>query len=133
MVYLKNLEVNKIIKELSHIDDDEIKKIIEKMKSPAKKLVYIYDRENIRKLLRKAFREKKKVKINYCSFSSDEVTNRVINIYQIHEDCIVAYCNLRGEERTFKIRSINKAALLDEKYEIPKGWTPESIILSKKD
>ncbi|MEK6894366.1 MAG: WYL domain-containing protein [Nanoarchaeota archaeon] len=79
----------------------------------------------------KAFRGKRKVKINYYSFSSDEVTNRVIEIYQFHENSIIAYCNLRKDKRTFRIKNINKVALLDENYKIPRGWKPESIILSK--
>lgn len=47
----------------------------------------------------------------------------------MHKDCIIAFCHLREEERTFVVDRINKAALLDEKYKIPKNWTPESIIL----
>ena len=81
--------------------------------------------------MKEAFKAKRKVKINYYSLSSDEVTNRIIDIYQLHNDCVVAYCNLRKDERTFVIRRINKAALLDERYSIPKGWNPESIILNK--
>ncbi|MBU0760966.1 MAG: WYL domain-containing protein [Nanoarchaeota archaeon] len=49
----------------------------------------------------------------------------------MHKDCIVAFCNLREDERTFVIDRINAAALLDDKYSIPKGWEPESIILDK--
>ncbi|MFH1271113.1 MAG: WYL domain-containing protein [Nanoarchaeota archaeon] len=69
--------------------------------------------------------------INYYSLSSDESTTRIVDIYQMHKDCIVAFCNLREDERTFVIDRINAAALLDDKYSIPKGWEPESIILDK--
>ena len=62
---------------------------------------------------------------------SDEVTNRIIDVYQLHDDCVIAYCHLRNDERVFRIDRINKAAILDEKYKIPKGWEPESIILNK--
>ena len=32
---------------------------------------------------------------------------------------------------TFAIERINSAAILDEKYTIPKNWSPENIILDK--
>lgn len=131
MVYLTKKEAEKITKELSNTQNKEIKQILEKIGSPEKRLTYFYDKREIKLLLKKAFKEKRKVKIQYYSFSSDEVTNRVIDIYQLHDDCVVAYCNLRNEERTFKIRSINKVALLDEKYKILRNWSPESIILNK--
>ena len=105
--------------------------MLKKINSSQKKLNYLYDQKEIKQLLTKAFKEKRKVKINYYSFSSDEVTSRIIDVYQLHNNCIIAYCNLRKEERTFVIRRINKAAPLDEKYAIPKNWTPKSIILDK--
>ena len=93
--------------------------------------VYIKNKSEIRKLLQKAFDEKRKVKIIYYSPHSDEHTTRIIDIYQIYINSIIAYCHLREDERIFAIERINSAALLDEKYEIPKGWRPESIILDK--
>lgn len=129
MVYLSKKEIEELIKVLPK-DNSKVSKIIKKMKAPQNKPVYIYDKKGINVILKKAFREKRKVKINYYSLSSDETTNRIIDIYQLFEDCIVAYCNLRKEERTFVIRRINKAALLEERYSIPKGWTPKSIILN---
>ena len=100
------------------------------LKNPEKKLTYITEQPKIKALLKRAFKEKRKVKITYYSLSSDEVTNRIIDIYQLHNDCVVAFCNLRDDERTFVMSRINKAAILDEKYSIPKGWSPESIILN---
>ena len=73
---------------------------------------------------------KRKVKIKYYSLSSDETKWRTIDIYQIGDDFIIAYCHLREEERTFVISRINQAAILNESYKIPKGWTPESIVWS---
>lgn len=127
MVYLSKKDAEKVIDELSKSKKKEINEIMEKMKS-LKIVVYARSSPEITKLLKRAFKEKRKVKINYYSLSSDEVRNRIVDIYQVHKDCIVAYCHLRDEERTFVIRRINKAALLNEKYTIPKGWMPESII-----
>lgn len=92
---------------------------------------YIRGLSEIKRLLRKAFKEKRSVKIKYYSLSSDEVKFRVVDVYQMYNDCIIAFCHLRNEERTFVIDRINQSKLLDEKYEIPNGWEPESIILDK--
>ncbi|MBU1203674.1 MAG: WYL domain-containing protein [Nanoarchaeota archaeon] len=94
-----------------------------------KPLDYIKESPKIRILLKKSFNQKRKVKIKYFSLSSDEVKYRVISIYQMHKDCIIAYCHLSGEERTFVIDRILAIALLNEKYNLPGGWTPESIII----
>ena len=130
MVYLKKRDADKVVKELSNTSSKEIKSIIEKMKS-SKKRVYVNDRSEIRKLLRKAFEEKRKVKMKYYSPHSDEHTTRIIDIYQIYINSLIAFCHLRGEERTFAIERINSATLLDEKYNLPENWSPESIILDK--
>mgnify|MGYP001574454825 FL=1 len=130
MVYISKKDVDTLIRAIPKAREKSITKLIKKIKFPPAKLVYTDDKKQIKHLLRRAFKEKRKIKINYYSFSSDEVTNRVIDIYQLHKDCIIAHCNLRKEERTFIIDRINKAALLNEKYRIPKNWTPESIILN---
>ena len=91
---------------------------------------YARELAEIKRLLKKAFKQKRSIKIKYYSLSSDEVKYRIIDIYQLHKDCIIAYCHLRDDERTFVIDRIIQAKLLDEDYKIPKGWTPESIILN---
>ena len=75
----------------------------------------------------------RKVKIRYYSPNNDEHTTRVINVYKIWKDAVTAFCTLRQEERTFVIKRISSAALLDDKYRIPKGWSPESIIFDKNN
>ena len=129
MVYLSKKDADIIMKELSKSSNKEIKKIIKRMKT-SEKMVYARDRAGIRKLLRKAFEEKRRVKIRYYSPHSDEHTTRIIDIYRLYINSVIAYCPLREEERTFAIDRINSAAILDEKYTIPDG-SPESIILDK--
>lgn len=131
MVYLSKKEAEIVISALSKTKDDKITKIVNKMKLHPIRPIYVRSRPEIKALLKKAFKERKKVRINYYSLSSDEVTNRIIDIYRMHSDCVVAYCNLREEERTFIINRINKAALLDEIYKIPKNWVSESVIFNK--
>jgi len=91
---------------------------------------YARESAEIKRLLKKAFKQKRSIKIKYYSLSSDEVKYRIIDIYQLHKDCITAYCHLRDDERTFVMDRIIQAKLLDKGYEIPKGWSPESIILN---
>ncbi|MEK6927171.1 MAG: WYL domain-containing protein [Nanoarchaeota archaeon] len=131
MVYLTKKEAERIIKELKNNENKEIKKIVDKISSPEKKRIYVKDKTSIRNLLQKAFKEKREAKIRYYSPHSDEHTTRVIDIYQIHINSIVAYCHLREEERTFAIERISSAAILDKKYNIPKNCSPESILLDK--
>ena len=131
MVYLTKKDAEGVVRELSKSKDKHIKEVVKKIKSPAKIRVYVNDKQGIERLLKKAFSEKRKIKIRYYSPNTDEHTTRVIDIYRAYTDAIIAFCHLRDEERTFAIERINSAALLDEKYEIPKGWRPESIILDK--
>ena len=130
MVYLSKKDADKIVKELSNINNEETKKIVSKINNP-QKLAYTYDKSQIKRLLNLAFKQKRKVKIKYYSLSSDEIRFRVIDILKIHKDCIIAYCHLREEERTFVIKRIYSAAILEQKYNTPKNWSPESIILDK--
>jgi len=130
MVSLTKAQKNKLKEILIKSEDKQAKEILEKL-NKEKRLEYIHGSKNIRRLLKKAFEEKKKVKIRYYSPHSDEHTTRIIDIYQIYINSIIAFCHLRDEERTFAIERINSVALLDEKYTIPKNWSPESIILDK--
>ncbi len=131
MVYLSKKDADKIIKKLVKIKNKEIIDIIKKLKYTEERKAYAKDDIGIRRLLQKAFDEKRKVKIRYYSPHSDEHTTRIINIYQIYINAIIAYCHLRKDERTFVIDRINSAAMLDERYSIPRGWSPESVILDK--
>jgi len=127
MVSLTKAEKEKLKSVLAKSKDKESGKILSKLNNE-KRLVYVYDRKNITSLLKRAYKERKRVKISYYSLSSDEVKWRKVEIYQIGDDFIIAYCHLRKDERTFVIPRINKASILNENYKIPKGWKPESIV-----
>lgn len=130
MVSLTKAEKNKLKEILTNSKDKEAKEILRKIKKE-KKQKYVYDLKDVQALLKKAYQQKKKVKIRYYSLSSDEVKWREVSIYQFDPDFIIAYCHLRNEERTFVTDRISQAAILDESYKIPKGWEPESIVYSK--
>ncbi len=131
MVYLSKKDADRIAKALSSNSDKEIKSIVKKINSLKKGKIYVKEKSDIWNLLRKAFDQKRQVKIRYYSPHSDEHTARIIDIYEIYINSIIAFCHLREDERTFAIERINSATILDEKYKIPKDWSPESIILNK--
>ena len=130
MPYLTKEDAGRIIQELSRTDNKKIKKIILKINSP-KKIIFVRDKPGIKRLLKEAFKQKRSLKIKYYSLSSDEVRFRVIDILNIHNGCIIAYCHLREDERTFVIDRIYSAAILEDNYNIPNNWRPESIIRDK--
>ena len=131
MVYLTKKEAERLTKELSTNKNKQIKDIIKKLKSPEKRRVYVTSKTDISRLLKRAFKEKRKVKIRYYSPHNDENTIRIVDIYKIYNGVITAFCNLREDERNFVIDRINSVTILDEKYTVPKNWSPESIILDK--
>lgn len=130
MVSLTKTEKQKLKEVLAKSKDKDAKQILNKI-SNEKKLKYVYDQREIRTLLKKAYREKKKVKIRYYSLTSDEVRWRKVAIYKFDEDFIIAFCYLRNEERVFKTKRISQAAMLDEGYKIPNGWTSDSYVYSQ--
>ena len=65
MVYLSKKDTDKILKELSKSSNKEIKRIIKEIKSPEEKIVYIRGLPQIKKLLKRAFKERRKVKMTY--------------------------------------------------------------------
>ena len=62
MVYLTKEESEKLTKELSKNKNKQIKDIIKKLKSPEKRRVYVTSKTDISRLLKRAFKEKRKVK-----------------------------------------------------------------------
>jgi predicted DNA-binding transcriptional regulator YafY len=127
MVSLTKFEKEKLKKILIKSKDKEAKQILNKI-NKEKRLKYVYNQKEINTLLRNAYKEKKVVKISYYSLLSDEVKWRKVDIYQIENNFIIAYCHLRKEERTFVIQRINQAAILNETYKIPKGWISKSRV-----
>jgi predicted DNA-binding transcriptional regulator YafY len=127
MISFTRSQKEKLKEILEKSKDEDAKEILNKIKNE-KKLRYVYDEKDIRLLLRQAFKEKKKVKIRYYSLSSDEIKWRTVSIYQLGSNFIIAFCHLRGEERTFVIDRISQATILDKSYNIPNGREPKSRV-----
>ena len=65
------------------------------------------------------------MKIKYYSLSSDEVKWRIVSIYKLENDFMIAFCHLRNGERTFVKDRIRSAIIQEEKYQIPTNWQPQ--------
>lgn len=127
MVPLTKLEKEKLKEILVKSKDKKAKEILRKLTNE-NNLIYVSEKKDIQTTLKQAFKERKNVKIKYYSLSSDEVRWRKVSIYQLSSEFIIAYCHLRNDERTFVTDRISRVAILEEKYKIPSGWEPESIV-----
>jgi proteasome accessory factor B len=89
---------------------------------------YIADEVNpeIEERLQTAIRNKLKARIVYHSFGQDEDTIRVIRPYEllINDGAlnVVAFCELRGDLRDFRLSRIKAISLLEETFTIPEEY-----------
>jgi predicted DNA-binding transcriptional regulator YafY len=76
--------------------------------------------------VREAIEKKYKLRMEYFSFSNEELTYRVIDPYilEIREGCyhLIGFCHLRNEVRDFRISRIRKLEMLDETFERPENF-----------
>lgn len=89
---------------------------------------YISDTPNpeVEVKLHDSIQNKRKARIIYRSFGSDEDTIRVIHPYELSINdgalCIVGFCELRNEIRDFRVSRIKAITLLDDTFQIPKDY-----------
>ena len=115
--FLKNLEVNEEDKEKLQIIADKVHGIY--FESQNENIELKDDIKNYYNILNKAIKEKRKVKINYYSFTDGNL-NRIIMPYDLFLynsgwGC-AAFCELRQDLRHFELKRINKMELLDETF-----------------
>lgn len=115
--FLKNLKVNEDDKEKLQIIADKVHGIY--FESQNENIELKDDIKNYYNILNKAIKEKRKVKINYYSFT-DGNSNRIIRPYDLFLynsgwGC-AAFCELRQDLRHFELKRINKMELLDETF-----------------
>lgn len=76
----------------------------------------------IEKTIQNAIDSRRKICIDYYSFTSDECTRRIIHPYRLllidSYFCVEGYCELRKEVRRFRISRIMKIEILDVKFEL---------------
>ena len=115
--FLKSLEVNEEDKEKLQIIADKVHGIY--FESQNENIELKDDIKNYYNILYKAIKEKRKVKINYYSFTDGNL-NRIIRPYDLFLynsgwGC-AAFCELRQDLRHFELKRINKMDLLDETF-----------------
>lgn len=93
--------------------------LIYKLRNKADKI-----RKPIEKRINEAFDKRLRVKIVY---PSSDLRWRKIDIYEIENGFINAFCHLRGEMRNFRINEIQDIQLTNEKYKIPENFPKMSF------
>lgn len=128
MKILSSKEKEKLKSILKSSKDPLVQSALRKLTEKTEKKSYANDNKTIKSILKKGFSQKRNIKIKYYSLSSDETRYRIVSIYELGDEWIIAYCHLRKEERTFVTKRILAAALLKDKYEIPKGWKAKNRV-----
>lgn len=83
--------------------------------------VYWHKRYDIKKKLKKAYDSKKKAEILYKTYRQPKSLKRVIDIYSIEAEKVIAYCHYKKSLRTFNINKIESINICDNMYEIQKN------------
>lgn len=115
--FLKNLNVDEKDKERLQIIADKVRGVY--FNSNNKKIELKDDIKNSYNILTRAIKDKRKVKINYYSFTHGN-QDRIIRpydmfLYDTGWGC-AAFCELKNDLRHFELKRINKIELLDEKF-----------------
>ena len=115
--FLKKLKVNEEDKEKLQIIADKVHGIY--FESQNENIELKDDIKYYYNILNRAIKEKRKVKINYYSFTKGNI-DRIIRPYDLFLynsgwGC-AAFCELRQDLRHFELKRINKMDLLDETF-----------------
>ena len=115
--FLKNLKVDEKDREKLQIIADKVHGVY--FDSTNEKLELKDNIKNCYNILARAIKEKRKVKINYYSYTQGN-QDRVIRpydlfLYNTGWGC-AAFCELRSDLRHFELKRINEIELLDEKF-----------------
>ena len=115
--FLKNLNVDEQDKEKLQIIADKVHGVY--FNSNNEKIELKDDIKNSYNILTRAIKEKRKVKINYYSFTNGNQYRTIrpydMFLYDTGWGC-AAFCELRNDLRHFELKRINKIELLDEKF-----------------
>lgn len=83
-------------------------------------------------LLEDGIRQKLKVRIRYDAPTTGEISERVIHPYRLHNVgdtwYVIAFCELRGELRSFVVRRMVEAVLLHNHYEPDPSIDPDRYL-----
>jgi hypothetical protein len=82
--------------------------------------VYWHKRQSIIEQIKEAYKTRKKVEILYKSYKQSKSQKRIIDIYAIGDEKLVAFCNYKKSLRTFNIKKIEFINIIDSTYKINK-------------
>ena len=115
--FLKNLNVDEQDREKLQIIADKVHGVY--FNSNNENIELKDDIKNSYNILTRAIKEKRKVKINYYSFTKGNQDRTIrpydMFLYDTGWGC-AAFCELRNDLRHFELKRINKIELLDEKF-----------------
>jgi predicted DNA-binding transcriptional regulator YafY len=127
-----NALIKRVIEQVPPINQSYIDFVSELfIVSPTEVTYEKYIDENHIQTSREAIEKKYKLKIEYSSFSNNELTSRIIEPYilEIREGCyhLIGLCNLRNEVRDFRVSRIKKLEITDETFERPDNFYEQYI------
>ena len=127
-----NALIKRVIEQVPPINQSYIDFVSELfIVSPTEVTYEKYIDENHIQTSREAIEKKYKLKIEYSSFSNNELTSRIIEPYilEIREGCyhLIGFCNLRNEVRDFRVSRIKKLEITDETFERPDNFYEQYI------
>ncbi len=82
--------------------------------------------QRVYSILSRAFKNRKRIEMDYFSLQSEEVTRREIEIYYLSRKYVIALDHLRSAVRKFRTSRVMKARIEPESYEIPEGFDKNS-------
>ena len=83
--------------------------------------VYWHKRHDIKEKLKEAFALKRKVEIVYKSYKQSKSLKRIIDVYSLEAEKVIAYCHYKKSLRTFNINKIESIKICDTIYNIKEG------------
>ena len=110
----------KLTKDLYEYGNEQGHLICKKYGTLEKITVYWHKRHDIKKKLKEAFAFKKQVEIVYKSYKQSKSLKRIIDVYSLEAEKVLAYCTYKKTLRTFNINKIQSIKICDTMYNIQK-------------
>ncbi|NLG88455.1 MAG: WYL domain-containing protein [Clostridiaceae bacterium] len=122
--------LDNLLQNVPAVNQNYINFISDLMKvNPSEAVPEKYINEDYIRIIREAIEKNLRLKIEYFSFDSNEMTRRKIDPYylEIREGCyhLICYCHLRKEIRDFRVSRIKKLEILNETFKRPENFYEE--------
>jgi len=119
-----------VLQKVPAVNQNYINSISDLMKvNPSEVVLEKFINEDYIRIIREAIEKNLRLKIEYFSFDSNEMTRRKIDPYylEIREGCyhLICYCHLRKEIRDFRVSRMKKIEILNETFKRPDNFYEE--------